>query len=142
MFRLPNRSDCWIFNERFELLMKGFVQKFYKYVLCVKNERNPGTFNYSPGSGKAVIGLHPPPPREAGPLTHNIVLHNNLFYLQGNKIFRFWRCLFCGTVSHFGLPRFHYIYKNPSSFRPSTCSVSSLIAKLCRQQCLWLSVWL
>jgi hypothetical protein len=39
-------------------------------------------------SWEAVAGLHLSPPREAGPLTHNIMFYNNLFSLKGSKIIR------------------------------------------------------
>jgi hypothetical protein len=76
------------------------------------DDRNPRTFYYTPSSGQAVTGLHPSPPREAGPLTHNIMFHKNSFLLEGNKIitlnlyfFGDADC-FCDTVSQFLLMRF------------------------------------
>jgi hypothetical protein len=46
------------------------------------------TSDYATGSGKAETGLHTPSPRQAGPLTCNILSHKNPFLLQGNKMFR------------------------------------------------------
>jgi hypothetical protein len=45
-------------------------------------------FDFTPGSGQAVIELHLVPPREAGPLTHNIMFHKNSFLLQGSKMIK------------------------------------------------------
>jgi hypothetical protein len=57
-----------------------------RYILYRNNHRNPRIFNYTPDLGQAVTGLHVSAPREAGPLTHNIMLHKNSFLLQTNKI--------------------------------------------------------
>lgn len=49
-------------QKKIELLLKLFFQRT--------------------SSGQAVTGLRPAPPREAGPSTHNTVLHKNSFLLQ------------------------------------------------------------
>jgi hypothetical protein len=56
------------------------------YILTTTRTR--GCFDYMPGSGKVVTRLHLSPPREAGPLTHNIMFQKNKFLLQGSKISR------------------------------------------------------
>jgi hypothetical protein len=43
--------------------------------MYINNERNPRTFDNTPGSGQAVTGLHLSLLRRAGPLAHNIVTH-------------------------------------------------------------------
>jgi hypothetical protein len=52
----------------------------------IHNDRNPWTFDYKPGSGQEVTGLHLLQPTERGPLTYNIIFHNKSFLLQGSKI--------------------------------------------------------
>jgi hypothetical protein len=59
-------------------------------------------FDYTPGSGQEVTGLHLSASREAGPLTHtrSVVVHKNPFLLHVNKIIRIHLVIF-GLVSIF-----------------------------------------
>jgi hypothetical protein len=91
VFGLSNCSNYRISNI-IEFCSKIFIQKIERYILYINNQqflRNPLTFNYTPDSGNAVTGLHLSPPREAGPLTHNVMFHKNSFLVQGSKIIRF-----------------------------------------------------
>jgi hypothetical protein len=53
------------------------------------NYRNRRTFDCTPSLGQAATRIHLSSSREAGPLTHNIMFHENSFLLQGSKIFKF-----------------------------------------------------
>jgi hypothetical protein len=55
-----------------DFLVILFLQKVYRYISYINNERNPR--------------LHLSPPREASPLTYNIMFHKNSSLLQGSKI--------------------------------------------------------
>jgi hypothetical protein len=45
----------------------------------MKNGGNSRKLDYTLGGGQAVTGLYLSYGREAGPLTHNIIFHKNLF---------------------------------------------------------------
>jgi hypothetical protein len=44
------------------------------------------TSDHTPDWRKAVAGLHVSLPKELGPVTHNIMFHNNPFSLQESEI--------------------------------------------------------
>jgi hypothetical protein len=74
-------SDYRILNKILDFLVILFIQKIYRYILYINNDRNPRTFNFTPGSGQTVTGLHLSPPREAGPLTRNVMFRKNSYLL-------------------------------------------------------------
>jgi hypothetical protein len=73
---------------KMEFLSKIICLEIYRYISYINKDRNPLKLDYRPGSGQAVTGLHLSPPTEAGPLTHNTMLNNHSFLLQGSKIIR------------------------------------------------------
>jgi hypothetical protein len=58
-------------------LAKLVIQKIYRYILYINSEKFIKYYISSIFSGQAGTGLHASKPRGAGPLTHNIMFHNN-----------------------------------------------------------------
>jgi hypothetical protein len=81
-------SDYWLTSKKLDFLSKLLLQKICRYVLYINNDQNPRMFDCTPGSEQAVTGSHLSAPREADPLTLDIILHKNSFLLQESKIIR------------------------------------------------------